>query len=161
MAGLVVGGVECTVEADRVTFGHVVIPLGDIVAFGVATDPGELVVAYERRAEESGYRETRGAVRTRPTMTLALHGDHDLLIAWLRQRVPERWRGYEETAKEVIEGRAPVAPARPVGWGRLALLLAIVLLLIVVGSGIAAYTLSQPTDVEPRPRGTSGVPELR
>lgn len=118
MAGLVVGGVECVVEEDLVTFGHLVVPLRDILVFGVAKET-ELVVAYERRAEESGYRETRGAVKSRATMTLALHGDHDLLIAWLRQRMPDRWRGYEATAKEVIEGRAPPAPARAIPWARI------------------------------------------
>ena len=128
MARLVVGGVECFVEETQVTLGHVVIPLRDLVAFGIAERARKVVFAYVRRGPELGYRDQPSGKPA--TVSLQLNGDFESLAVLLRARAREAWRGRHDTVEGVL---GEDAPEPPVGLQSAKGSVAITVVLFVVG----------------------------
>jgi hypothetical protein len=127
---LLVGGVECSVDHVEVALGHIIVPVRDIVAFGVSRIPAQVVVIYERRAAERGYRDPRAGKPS--TVTVDLTGDYESLITLLRQRAPDKWRGHRDAPSEIAGEPIPLPqpePPRPLRvFARLVRVVSLVLL---------------------------------
>lgn len=130
MATFAVGGIECTLDERELALGHVVIPLADVVSFGLAREPAEVVFVYERRGPDSGYRDRDGGPSKPITLKIPAHGEVGALVALLRQRIPQAWCGEHESAEVLLGERPPTPPPRPLPWKRIGLVASIV---IVIG----------------------------
>lgn len=120
MATFVVGGIECTVDERQLALGHVVIPLTDLVAFGIAREPAEVVITYQRRGPDSGYRGHRDPASGKPLTTkIPAHGEVGSLVALLRKRAPQAWCGEHESAEVLLGERPPTPPPKPLPWRRI------------------------------------------
>ena len=145
MATFVVGGIECTVDERELALGHLVIPLSDLVAFGIGRDPAEVVFSYERRGPDSGYRGHREQGSGKPVTTkIPAHGEVGSLIALLRKRAPQAWCGEHESAAVLLGERPPTPPPRPLPWRRIGIIASIVI--VISWSGFLWFTATPVTD---------------
>ena len=134
MARLVVGGVDSFVDETQVTLGHVVIPLGDLVAFGIVESTKEMVFAYDRRTTDGSYRER--ATAKRAMVTLALDGDAESLAVLLRARARGAWRGRHPTVEALLGEEPPAAIDLRPQWRRLALSVGITVAIFLLGCAL-------------------------
>ena len=131
MARLVVGGVDCFVDETQATLGHVVVPLRDLVAFGIVERTQEMVFAYDRRSGDGSYRERPTAKRA--LVTLDLEGDAESLAVLVRARARGAWRGRHPTLEALLGEEPPAAIDRRPLWRKMAFSVGITVAIFLVG----------------------------